>query len=315
MRVYDWQIAEPSDLDDAFAAEILRWRGVLGWDAGEAWRQVDEACRRGTLPGFVAVDDGGRIIGWTFFLRHGQAVQIGALNAATADAAAALLDAILMSPPADDATSVVFFGFPNAPQIETLLASRGFDVERYLYLERATAGAGDGPEGAAWRDSMPGAVAALLASSYDDSRSRAFARDGSLDGWRLYVSQLVATIGCGSFLPEGCQLIEAQDGGLDAAVLTTRISDHTVHLAQVAVARHARGRGLAARLVAAALGVARDAGYSRATLLVGERNAAARRLYDRLGFRETAAFVSGTLDQPRRLSSVALETGGAITFR
>src|SRR6185436_20614717 len=91
------------------------------------------------------------------------------------------------------------------------------------------------------------------------------------------------------------QLLETEDGGLDAAVLATRIADHTLHLPQVVVAPHARRRGLAGRLVSAALAIAADAGFHRATLLVGEHNATGRRLYDKLGFRETAAFVSATL--------------------
>jgi len=140
-------------------------------------------------------------------------------------------------------------------------------------------------------------VTELLAASYDDSRARAFARDGGIEGWRDYLSQILTGIGCGTFLPAGCQIVEGPDERLDAAVLTTRINDDTVHLPQVAVARHARGQGLSARLVAAALNTARDAGFSRATLLVGERNNRRRHVYDRLGFRETATFVSATLDR------------------
>jgi len=296
VRVFDWRIAEASDLDDAFAAEILRWQHALGWDASAAWAQVDAACRAGTLPGFVAMDAAERIAGWTFFVRHGQTLQIGALMAADAGVTGLLLDAVLTSSLAEDAASVIFFGFSTAPGLEALLASRGFDVERYLYLERSTSGLGAGPAAASWREGHREAVTDLLASSYDDSRARAFAREGGIEGWREYLSQILTGIGCGTFLPEGCQLIEAGDGRLDAAVLTTRIGDDTVHLPQVAVARHARGQGLAARLVMAALNTARDAGLSRATLLVGERNAAARHVYDKLGFVETAAFVSATRD-------------------
>jgi ribosomal protein S18 acetylase RimI-like enzyme len=246
----------------------------------------------------VAVDAAGQISGWTWFLRRGQVLQIGALNATSADAGERLLDAVLSSSLAEEAASAIFFSFSSTPGLDRLLASRGFDVERYLYLERSTAGLAAGPEAASWRDSLREAVAVLLSASYDHTRARAFARDGGLDGWRDYVSQLVTTLGCGTFLPAGCQLVEGADGAdsaLQAAVLMTKIGDHTVHLPQVAVAPHARGRGLATRLVEAALGIAREAGFARATLLVGERNAGARRIYEKLGFRETAAFVSATL--------------------
>src|SRR5712672_3100682 len=110
VRVFDWRIAEASDLDDAFAAEILRWQHALGWDASAAWAQVDAACRAGTLPGFVAMDAAERIAGWTFFVRHGQTLQIGALMAADAGVTGLLLDAVLTSSLAEDAASVIFFG-------------------------------------------------------------------------------------------------------------------------------------------------------------------------------------------------------------
>ena len=310
LRVFDWRLAAPSDLDDAFAAEILRWQDTLHWDAGESWQLVDEACRQGTLPGFVAVDGGGRIAGWTFFLRHGQSLQIGALNASTAEAGELLLDAVLMSELAESTTDALFFGFSTAPGLPQLLASRGFDVERYLYLERSTAGLARGPVAASWRDSRRDAVAALLSASYDARRARTFASDGSLDGWRDYLSQLITGIGCGRFLPEGCQLLEDEDGGLDAAVLTSRLSGRTLHLPQVVVAPHARGRGLAGELVTAALNTAADAGFTRATLLVGEQNASARRLYEKLGFREVTTFVSATIDGDR-LGARALALGAS----
>lgn len=292
MRVIDWRTADAADVDDMFAAEILRWHDALGWDAGETWQQVDDARRAGVLHGYVALDASGRIAGWTFFLRDAQALQIGALNSTAPGVAGLLLDAVLASPLAEDASSTLFFGFPNASDVDTLLAARGFDVERYLYLERSTAGFTASPQAASWRDSRRDAVATLLSESYDGDRSRAFARDGGFDGWRDYVHKLVTTVGCGRFLAEGCQLIERDDDRLDAVVLTTRIGTHTVHVPQVAVARHARGRGLAAQLLGAALGAAHDAGYTRATLLVGERNASARRVYTKLGFLEKAAFIS-----------------------
>jgi ribosomal protein S18 acetylase RimI-like enzyme len=96
--------------------------------------------------------------------------------------------------------------------------------------------------------------------------------------------------------------------------LTTQLAADTVHLAQVVIAPGARGRGLARRLVGASLESALAQGITYATLLVGEGNGRARHLYEGLGFVETASFVSAVRDQPRRLSSVALETGGAITL-
>jgi ribosomal protein S18 acetylase RimI-like enzyme len=78
-------------------------------------------------------------------------------------------------------------------------------------------------------------------------------------------------------------------------VLATRIAPGTVHLAQVAVHPTRRREGLASRLVDDACRLAASRGARLVTLLVGEHNAAARALYQQLGFTERAAFVAGML--------------------
>jgi ribosomal protein S18 acetylase RimI-like enzyme len=141
-------------------------------------------------------------------------------------------------------------------------------------------------------------------------------RNGQPHEWSEYVSQLVNTNGCGTFLREASLVVPGAVAGLPAAAtLVTCLAQDTVHVAQVAVAKDARGHGLARRLMTASLADAGAAGYARATLLVSERNLSARRVYDQLGFEEVAVFVSAVCDQPRRSTSAALETGGAITLR
>ena len=53
------------------------------------------------------------------------------------------------------------------------------------------------------------------------------------------------------------------------------------------VAGHARGHGVGQALVKRALADARERGLRRVTLHVADENAAARRLYERMGFRPT----------------------------
>ena len=118
------------------------------------------------------------------------------------------------------------------------------------------------------------------------------------------------------FLPDVSLIVRGEsEERADAVARLTRLSHDTVHLAQLAVAPEARGRGLARRLTVLSLDAAAAAGYARATLLVSERNQRARHVYDQLGFEEAAMFVSAVWDQPRRLTSAALDTGGAITLR
>src|SRR5512140_1518885 len=58
-------------------------------------------------------------------------------------------------------------------------------------------------------------------------------------------------------------------------------------LHDVVVAEHARGQGLAGRLIEAAATRLEDLGAPRSMLWTAEKNAVARRLFERLGFRPT----------------------------
>ena len=65
-----------------------------------------------------------------------------------------------------------------------------------------------------------------------------------------------------------------------------------IHVAQVAVAPDRRGSGIANAMLQDVLARASADGFAKVSLLVGEHNAGARRIYDGLGFKETAHFVS-----------------------
>jgi ribosomal protein S18 acetylase RimI-like enzyme len=348
MHAHDWRICSGAEVAPLYDAEISRWMASLHWDTGASWALVEAARVVGGLPGFVARDGQGAIRGWTFYLRHDDALQVGAFVADSPAATAALLDAITGSAHAASASALVLFAFSTAPDLTAQLGARGFAVERYRYLEAAlpadaglkpcatdvpaTVGAaaaqGSGPTDvptgvaqgfspACWSPEDQDPVAGLLARAYPSlDPARPFARRGEPHEWVDYVRQLTTTTGCGTFLPHASVVVRgAHPGRADAATLVTRLSADTVHLAQIAVSPDARRRGLASRLIAASLAAALGEGCTRATLLVGEHNPGARRLYDRLGFEEAALFVSAVRDQPRRSTSAALETGGAITLR
>jgi ribosomal protein S18 acetylase RimI-like enzyme len=159
-------------------------------------------------------------------------------------------------------------------------------------------------------------VSALFARSYADAAEvRAFAPRGTRAEWQEYTASLVGSSGCGRFLPEASLVVDGPSGRPVAATVVSTIDRGVAHLAQVVVDPGARGRGLGERLVADASAAAVAAGCHTMTLLVAAGNRRARALYDRLGFVERAAFVVGLSAQPRRLSSVALATGGASTRR
>ena len=65
----------------------------------------------------------------------------------------------------------------------------------------------------------------------------------------------------------------------------------------LAVAEGHRGRGIGSRLLEALAGVARERGYPAIRLDVADGNDAARRLYERLGFRAVQRLESGVADR------------------
>ncbi len=305
MPVVDWREVDQGRMASLFDREAARWRERLDWDYAPTRRMADGARSAGSLPGFVALDDrSGNVTGWTFFLVHRGALQIGALVAERADVVRLLLDRVLDSPEASLAQRYQVFGFPVSGSLEVALLRRRFVVEPYHYLASGLSGlmaAGEAPLDAATAvstDDLPRA-ARLLARAYAGSASaRVFAPGGRLDEWAGYLGQLRHTEACGRWMPEACLAVRhPHDDRLTALVVTTRIAERTAHIAQIVVDPLERARGLGTALVRAAAGAAARAGTTRLSLLVASHNAAARSLYARLGFAEQATFLFA--DRPR----------------
>lgn len=295
MIVSDWRTAGSAAVARLYTAETERWRHDLHWDIAGQWPTVETARTSGLLPGFIARSGGGEILGWSFQVVHRDMLQVGALVADSPATTARLIDAILNSVEADGAASLMMFGYLAAPGLAASLAPRGLSVERYRYLHRSLpAGQVDLPATTRAFDFTDTAeVTDLLIASYDAiDPLRPFARTGRRDEWVEYVAQLTAANGCGAFDPGLSPVTPCEFGGLDGAALVTRIAPAVAHLAQIAVHPVVRGRKIGRQLVRHAIAAARDGGCDRLTLLVSARNAAAGRLYERLGFEEIATFAS-----------------------
>jgi ribosomal protein S18 acetylase RimI-like enzyme len=256
------------------------------------------------------------VLGWTCFLVHHHALQVAVFTAASAIVTERLLDAILATSDAASARAHVVCVRDAAPDLRVALGRRGFDALNYRYLSvKPMFRAAEASPGREWRQDDFEPLARLCARAYPgDADVRAFAPLGTEAEWRDYVFGLLAGPGCGTLVPSATFVVDAPSRGeLAAAIITTDLGLGTGHIAQVAVDPDARRLGLGTELVGRALGELALHGYRRATLLVSAANAPAMRLYSRLGFRNRAAFVVGVNRQPRRLTSVALATGGAST--
>ncbi len=295
MIVRDWRAAPVEVVSRLYDAETARWRHDLHWDIAAQWATVETARANRQLPGFIAQSSSGDVLGWSFHLLHRGALQAGALVADSPATTERLVDTILRSDEARTASSLMMFGYLQAPGLDACLSPRGLTAERYRYLQKALPSrqADSRVTGRTFDHADTTAVTDLLVASYDAvDPLRPFAKTGRRDEWVEYVSQLTFGNGCGTFEPDMSPVTPCEFGGLDGAALVTRIAPGVAHLAQVAVHPVVRGRKIGSQLLRGAMTAAQREGCDRLTLLVSERNEAAGRLYERLGFVEAAEFQS-----------------------
>ncbi len=296
-----WQLTA-AEMAGVYAAERARYLDVLAWDTTATWAALEQARATRAVPGLVARDEAGAIAGWTYFVTRADELQIGAFTA-TAAARERRLDALLQTPEAGAAARLRLVGSTDAPDLARALGARGFLTGAYGYLHASLAGATAPAAGATatWRHGDLAATAALMRDAYAaPDPLRPFGGAGRADDWIDYVVGLTASPGCGHFAADLSVVVRSADGGLDAVALVTRLGAATAHLAQLAVAPAARGRGLGRRVLGAAMHRAADAGLAAMSLLVAADNGVARRLYDAYGFRHAASFVSAVADRRRR---------------
>lgn len=295
MILNDWRAASTAAVARLYAEETERWRRDLRWDIAPQWAAVEAARASGQLPGCLAQSRTGDTLGWSFYVRHRDALQVGALVADSPATTARLVNAILTSPDAQSASSVMMFGYFAAPGLDGCLAPYGYSVESYRYLQKTLSADEPAPPLVVrtYDHTHATALTNLLVASYDVvDPMRPFAKTGRREEWVEYVTQLTVANGCGTFQPAMSPVCSDGRHGLEAAALVTRIAPTVAHLAQVAVHPVMRGRKIGRQLVSNAMAAAARQGCERFTLLVSERNETAIRLYERLGCDATARFVS-----------------------
>jgi ribosomal protein S18 acetylase RimI-like enzyme len=117
--------------------------------------------------------------------------------------------------------------------------------------------------------------------------------DGTLDcpelaGRRTAEEILAAHRASGVFDPSQWELVEL-DGYDAGCVLLQRVPGHdALEIAYMGVVPKSRGRGVGADLLRRALAKTRASGCARLKVVVDARNAPARGLYERFGFRAIA---------------------------
>ena len=315
--IVDWRDAKAEVVGQALTAEADRWRSDLAWDVSEAWQSIEPARTGGSLPGFLAVDFSGHVVGWTCFLLHHGTLQVAVLTARAPEVTSALVKAIVSSPDAQHADAHSVCVRDAAPLVRETLITHGFSAVTYRYLtmtpKRRVAdgprgqGTGDGARipmvSRGFRSSDVDALVSLCARAYPSHDVRAFAPLGSDDEWRDYVRGLIAGPGCGRLVADASRVSDGRTG-IDGALIATDLGLGTGHIAQVVVDPLLQGRGIGGALVADAIDVFAARGYSRVTLLVSADNHHASRVYSQHGFRNRASFVVAVNRQPWRQRAV-----------
>ncbi len=312
MILRDWRSAEAGLLRTCYETEHAHWRRELAWDTAWTWSTVEQGRVTWGLPGLLAFDEAERLQGWAFYVRQGATLHLGGLVAESAAATRSLLDAVIDVAVEAQVGGTACFILDRAPELAPMLAARGFDVERFHYLSRPlpfTDADGPVPRDPAlrhpatdpWRNADRADVTALLQTAYPGDAGRHFAPHGLTSEWIGYVGGLVEQAGCGALDP-GASRVLRDERGVQACVLATSIATATAHIAQVAVRPDCRGRGLAPHLVREAAAQAAQAGKRELTLLVGEGNAVARRIYAAMGFTPRATFIAATRARSEKAS-------------
>lgn len=309
MRIDDWRNLPAAAMEPVYEAERARWATGLQWDLDASLSLIESARVAGTLPGLVIRGPGQSVVGWTYFLVQQRVLQVGALQARSADGVRLLLDAIFKAPEASLAGEILLFVYPDSPACESALQRRRFDVTRYWYLRRAldrtcarSVDAGLRP----LRDADGPDLVRLFSRAYaGEAGARCFAPHGRLDEWARYLSQLTHGSAIGAYehgaslsLPGG------RPGTMLGASIVTSIAERTLHLAQLVVDPDARRQGTARCLLDAMLAWGQANERAAATLLVHEANARARALYDSRGFVPIGYFLHAERPITRRVATV-----------
>ncbi len=297
-------------MQPVYDAERTRWARGLQWDLEPSLRILEHARADGSLPGLVVRGPGHSVVGWTYFLVQHGVLQIGALQARTADGVRLLLDAIFKTPEASLAHEVLLFVYPDSPACESALQRRRFAVTRYWYmrrmLDRSCVRKGE-PGLRPLSDADGPDVVRLFARAYAGvAGARCFAPHGRLDEWAQYVGQLTRGAALGRFEGDASMVAPAGSGGtLAGASIVTTLAPSTLHLAQIVVDPQARRQRLASRMLDAMLAWGVEHERSVATLLVSEENAAARALYVAREFVPTGYFLQAERPLGRRVLAPA----------
>ncbi|MGH9424759.1 MAG: GNAT family N-acetyltransferase [Terriglobia bacterium] len=283
------------ELRNLFDQEREEWERQLYWDYREPQRVISAMIDAGSLPGFVALQEGGPVA-YSFYVDVAHKGLLGGCFASKLAGESAERWLLKSSVAALQGNSTIhriesqFINFREWP-IAGFFAGKGFShFDRCFmvrdcqieYSPRQLVVAELKQLSFVDLDEMARLTLDTYASVIDREVTYHYQ---SLADCLEFLSNLMFRPGCGNFLPEASY--SARDFGtndLMGYVLTSRISPQDGHIPQIAVAPAHQGKGLGAELLGRAVRYLGLNGYQRVSLTVTESNLAALALYQRFGF-------------------------------
>lgn len=296
-------LVAPSALEPLLAEEAVRYTELLHWDFAATARLVRELVATARLEG-MALLDGGRIVGYTYYVVEDQKAIIG--------------DAYVMDSHATEATERLLLtttleSIRRHPSVRRVEAQpmmlryayshpRADRYERHLlelplaetrWPDRLEVPPGHCLNTWSWR--YEAEAAQLLFRSYrghpDAEMNDQYRAPGRA---RTYLNNMISYPACGAFSPEASFLAMNVAAARPVGMICTSTSrlaaeaNRVGHVAQLCVAPEGRRLGLGRLLLASSLSQFAAAGCELATLTVSAANPAALDLYTRFGFLERA---------------------------
>lgn len=275
------------DEEAAFLWEQLRWATGRGKVERQGLAWVEEGAVRGVLT--LGANGSLVMLGRLFASRHGDPAGVERLllegGLACADALGArnrICGDLLFVDPAT--RQWLAQAWPSAVAERMLLERPLDDLPPGLDL----------PESwtlVPWEDCWLEAAAGLLVAAYGREGDPTGALASTPEAALQALARTVHYHDCGTFLPHASFLArENGTGRMEGLIIACRMGPDQGHVAQVATATWAQGRGIAKVLVGRSLRAMASLGCRRTHLAVDADNPAALAVYRRLGFREIHRF-------------------------
>jgi ribosomal protein S18 acetylase RimI-like enzyme len=305
--VVDLRKVSAADLTPLLEEETGVWQRALDWDFEPSAELVRRFVDMQALNGFALIE-GGRVIGYCYYIREEKKGLIGDLYVRERDRTVerehalieATLEALWRSGGVHRVESQLLL--LDSPLARKVPFAQWFRAFPRRFLEASAMQALElsehiplGVSIAPWTEARQDDSARLVAAAYRghvDSDINDQYRSPS--GARRFLNNIVQYPGCGTFFgPASYAAIDAK-GALCGMSLASLVSNTTGHITQICVSPAQRGKGVGYALLRRSMLALAAHGCHTVGLTVTSTNTGAIRLYEQMGFtdrREFAAYI------------------------